>query len=374
MKIKKLLFINQTLGIGGAEQFGEDLLCEFQSQGIEISAYVTHPQFQKSLVKRKISTQIIPVIIDIIGDWKGLVKAVFLFPKALFVYHQIVYQNRDTSVILLSGFPEKIIVSWFASWYKIPTVWIEYGPLETVFKKFFNLPFLLYKSVIEVPKLIIVPSKNTKKDLVKHFPMISSKLEVIPCGRPEPAKYHQEVKEHQIVCVSRMEKGKGQDLLVEAFNKVLKNSPDATLVFVGQGDFEKKIKEKVSYFNIENSVSFMGRVADPLSIMAESEVCVFPSVWDLEGFGLVTIEAMSLGKSVVAFNSGPTPEIIAHNINGLLAEKGNTKNLAEQITRLFDDKKLAQKLGVQAKKDFQNTYQISTVAVKYSHAISHVLE
>ena len=101
----------------------------------------------------------------------------------------------------------------------------------------------------------------------------------------------------------------------------------------------------------------------------KSILCVFPSVWPLEGFGLVAVEAMSLGKLIVAFNRGPTNEIITHEKNGLLAKEGCVDDLAKNMIRLLDskskDKTLVKKLGKQAQKDFQEKYLISNLVDDY---------
>lgn len=371
--VKKVVFINQTLGIGGAEQFAEDLLVGLEKKGIQIEAYVTHPTFKKQLSSAGLKTHQIPVVIDIIGDWKGLLKAIFLFPKALIIYWSIIRQLQPKDVILLSGFPEKIIISLFARWRGNPVIWVEYGPLSSVFQKFARLPFALYSLVTAVPQHIIAPSENTKRDLVKNIPNVASKLQVIPCGRPVPAKYSQAVRQHRIVCVSRMEKGKGQDILVQAFAQIVKKHSDAELLLVGEGDFDRKVKQLVQELELEQQVRFLGRVSDPLAIMAEAHVCVFPSVWELEGFGLVTIEAMSLAKPIVAFRTGPTPEIITDGETGLLAEEGNSAELAEKIITILENPGLATYLGKQARQEFEKRYTIDRTVEQYLQVIENSL-
>lgn len=373
MKIERIVYINQTLGMGGAEQFGADLLAGFQKRGISVIAYLTNQEYQHVLQSRGIQTHHIPVITDIIGNWRGLLKAVWFFPKAWRHYYQITKQLKPNDLVLLSGYPEKILVTWLLRHSSHHIVWIEYGPLSTIFQKFAKLPYWLYRAVTNRPSLIIVPSENTKHDMVKNIPHLREKMMVIPCGRPAPQQYASTVTPNQICCVSRMEAGKGQDLLVKAFARVHQEFPEATLVFVGQGDFDQEVKTVVKRLKLEKSVSFLGRVPDPLAIMAASHVCVFPSVWALEGFGLVTIEAMSLCKPVVAFNTGPTPEIIEDGSSGLLAQSGNVNDLAQQITKIFHDQKLAMSLGKHARHRFEKHYTIDRIVERYLEAFQRHL-
>jgi glycosyltransferase involved in cell wall biosynthesis len=164
-----------------------------------------------------------------------------------------------------------------------------------------------------------------------------------------------------------MEPGKGQDLLVRAFAKVKKNVPAAQLRLIGAGGFCEVVEHEVSQLGLSDAVKVLGWVEDPLREVARASVCVFPSVWPLEGFGMVTIEAMALGKPIVAFKCGPTPYILTDGETGLLAEAGNSDALADHITRVLKDKTLAVKLGKNAQRAFQERY-------RFEHSIDQYID
>lgn len=371
--LSSVAFINQTFGMGGAEQFNADLLSALQKQGVSVKAYVTHAPFAKLLQSMKVPVEHVSLVMDIIGDWKGLLKSVVLFPFICLQYGLLVWKVRKDDVILLTGFPEKTIVSWWADVLDRPVVWVEFGPLSSVFKKFFRFPKLFYRTATDIPEVVIVPSENTRNDLTTSARIATTKFQFIPCGREITLPQNIKKKPHHIVCVSRFEKGKGQDLLVQAFAKVSEKFPQSTLTFVGVGAFQTEVKKLVTELSLTKQVKFANWVADPVTIMATAEVCVFPSVWELEGFGLVQIEAMALGKPVVGFNTGPTPEIIQHGKNGLLAKAGDIDDLAKQIIRLFEDPVLQKKVATQGKKDFQEKYTISKVAEQYREQLEYAV-
>ncbi|HMS56868.1 MAG TPA: glycosyltransferase family 4 protein, partial [Fimbriimonadaceae bacterium] len=84
---------------------------------------------------------------------------------------------------------------------------------------------------------------------------------------------------------------------------------------------------------------------------------VVPSLWE-EAFGFVALEAMSLGKPVVATRSGNLPELVVPGENGLLINKGDSKALANAILTLASDEDGAKRLGAAGKEKHQTQYLI----------------
>lgn len=340
---KKLLFINQTLGNGGAEVFISDLLQELKNLSWEINIYSNNDTFIQTLSDKGVIANKINTVVDIVGDWKGLLKGLVLWPLLLIEYLKIFIKHKNSSVFLTSGYIEKIIASPLALLFNIPTAWIEFGPMSSVINRFYKLPKFLYLLVRDIPNKIIVPTFNTRNHLIPEVHISLSKLDVIPCGRNLKGSIPKnKTEKNLVVCVSRLEEGKGQDLLIKAFKKVVKDIPTAKLKIIGEGAFKKDLEKLVIQLRIQKNIELLGRVKDSISEMKKAEIVVFPSVWSLEGFGLVMIEAMSLGKTCIAFNTGPAPEIIENNINGLLAKNNDINNLAQKIIYVLNSKEFAQ--------------------------------
>ncbi len=172
MRIRSVLFVNQSLGWGGAEVFNSQLLNWMSQAGVEVTSYVTHPKFATQLPH----PYRIPIVIDIIGDWKGLVKGLLLLPLAIIYYGWLTWSQRRNDVIFMTGFIEKILVTPWAKLFGIPVVWVEFAPLTTVFAKFWGLPKLLYFLVKNLPNEVIVPTCYTQASM----PWLNSV--VIPCA------------------------------------------------------------------------------------------------------------------------------------------------------------------------------------------------
>lgn len=162
-----------------------------------------------------------------------------------------------------------------------------------------------------------------------------------------------------IVCVSRIDPRKGQEILIEAMDKIVNthNRKDVKCIFVGNGSFSRELlgKERsgraqkllklVEEKGLQNNVLFTGKVNDELlyHIYSASDVVVQPSLH--EGFGLTVCEAMVFGKPIIGSNVGGIPLQIKDGVNGYLFEKADYNQLAEKILLLAQDSELRKNMG-----------------------------
>lgn len=376
-----LLYANQSMGMGGAESFMADLLNQLAEEDqFEVSIASTHHSFLELATERSINTQHLPVIVDLIGNWKGLIKAVLFLPFAFvqWLFALLAFkQKRGQEVILLSGFNEKLIVTPLAKLVKMPVIWIEFSSLDSVLQKWWGVIGWWYLFCLRFVEQIITSSKHSKHALLKELKVDSQQVNVIPCGRVIPSDQASAVESPfsfpYLLSVSRLQPGKGQDLLLRAFSLLHTEFPKLRVVLVGEGDFLSTLKHLVEEFNLQEKVIFTGRVDQVQQYYQHARVFVFPSVWQLEGFGLVLVEAMANRVPVVTFNRGPLNEIIEHNITGLLAKSGSAEDLADKIRLVLKDEKLSQKLSNHAEKKYQTTYTINQAARKYAEEIEAVI-
>ena len=84
---------------------------------------------------------------------------------------------------------------------------------------------------------------------------------------------------------------------------------------------------------------------------------------------MVTAEAMALGRPVVAFAAGPTPELIDDK-TGILIKNGDTKALSEAINLLLTNPDLALKLGVAARRKFESNFSFSVIGPRYQEVLN----
>jgi len=153
-----------------------------------------------------------------------------------------------------------------------------------------------------------------------------------------------------ILTVTRLVSRKGIDTVIKAMPAVLTKVPEAHYVIAGEGEDEEKLKQLAGQYNLTGSVSFMGRVAyDKLiNIYNMCDVFVMPSKTtppDVEGFGIVFLEANACGKPVIGTNSGGIPSAIINNKTGLIVHEENISELSKAITNLLIDRQKAKELG-----------------------------
>ncbi len=119
---------------------------------------------------------------------------------------------------------------------------------------------------------------------------------------------------------------------------------------------------------IADSVIFCGYREDIPKIIAATDVLVLPSLG--ESFGRVIIEAMAMGRPVVATDAGGVPEIIRSNHTGILVEIANADAIAEAVVRLLNDEELSKKIGQAGLRRVQEKFTIE----KHVHEIQRVYE
>jgi len=368
-RFSRIAFINQTTAMGGAESFNQGLLTWLNSQGIRIDAWTNFHRFHNNLIEAGIPSRQIPLLVDIIGDWKGLLKGLLLLPVLSLYYMFILYKLSPGTVILMTGFIEKILVTPLAKILGFPIVWIEFAPLQTVFSKFLGLPKLLYCLVSGLPDRVVVPTHFSASALIPDSGIPSARLKIVPCAVTVPSGVSDKPVPGSVVCVSRLEPGKGQDVLLRAWPTVLRRHPWARLSIIGEGDNLYPLQSIAKELNIYSSVSFLGWVQDVYKYISQAQVVVFPSNFSLEGFGMVTAEAMALGRPVVAFAAGPTPELIDDK-TGILIKNGDTKALSEAINLLLTNPDLALKLGVAARRKFESNFSFSVIGPRYQEVLN----
>ena len=166
-----------------------------------------------------------------------------------------------------------------------------------------------------------------------------------------------------ILYLSRLVKKKGLGLLIKAMREVVKQEPDAKLYIAGKGEHATYFLKQVKELGLDNSVKFLGFVGEEkYTLFRDCDVFCFPSM--NEPFGLVLLEAMSCGASIVAFNSGSAPEILDYGFGGILVPPADYKALASAILQLLQDKSLRNRYRRRAKELFEKKFSWPVVIAR----------
>ncbi len=151
------------------------------------------------------------------------------------------------------------------------------------------------------------------------------------------------LKHRYIVHVARHHKVKDQGMLLRAFSVLAGDFPDVHLLMVGDGPLRESLESQVRDLGITSRVHFMGIRDDVREILKAGELFTLTSV--SEAASLTLLEAMATALPVVVTNVGGNPEIVRHEREGLLVNRGDWKGCAEAFRRILRDPRLAKYLG-----------------------------
>ncbi len=156
-----------------------------------------------------------------------------------------------------------------------------------------------------------------------------------------------------IISVGRLVHRKGQDKLIEAFPTIVREIPNAHLLIVGEGPYRAHLEKLVEKLSLKENVTFVGRIFynDLPSYLSASDVFVMPSRsrffgLEVEGLGIVYLEASACAIPVVAGVSGGAPDAVQEGITGLCVDGTNVGQIAEAVIHICSDSKRATKMGL----------------------------
>lgn len=163
------------------------------------------------------------------------------------------------------------------------------------------------------------------------------------------------IQSRTIAYVGRLEKIKGVQYVIDALPQVRARFPDVRLKIAGVGAYEGELRVLAEERGVANTVEFLGHLGrnDLYTLYQESALSVVPSIWP-EPFGKVGIEAMSVGRPVIAADVGGISEWLIDGTTGYLVPAGNSEAIADRVIRLFDNDTLRLDMATAAKRQAQD--------------------
>lgn len=204
----------------------------------------------------------------------------------------------------------------------------------------------------------------TDKQLIKILPGVDERfLRDISASLAEGTAQHFGVKAPYVISVGRLIPRKGFDTLIEAFSKLDQTKFAAVkLVIVGEGPDKARLMQIVADNYMQTTVVWLGAVDDkhlPALYAGAEFFALTPRDvdGDIEGFGIVYLEAAAAGKPALGTNTGGVPEAVVHEETGLLVDGEDPDSVASGLARLLADGPLRQRLGEQAQARVQADFQ-----------------
>jgi len=203
---------------------------------------------------------------------------------------------------------------------------------------------------------ITANSKYTKNVITAIENELKCNVKIIPMGvdtsrfNPDKASDLRNVfeAEYLILSVGRLVDKKGIKYLIMAMEDVIKVFSNAKLIIGGSGPEKEKLENLSASLGLKDNVFFVGFIenSDLPKYYASSDIFVLPSIetkgGDTEGLGVVLLEAMACGTSVIGSDIGGIIDIIKNGETGFLTQPENPDDIAEKIIELLSNRKMGQ--------------------------------
>ena len=278
------------------------------------------------------------------------------------------------------------------------------GLIAFIASLYTHIPFLVYAHGEEIqsgltsrkfkwllPKIydkafaIVANSSNTNR-LLQEIGVMPSKIHIIHPGvdaqqfirgmnSSEVIKNRYNLCQKRILLtVGRLQRRKGHDMVIKALPRIKQRFPNVHYVVVGTGEELSSLQKLASEEGVTDSVLFVGYVPDHEipSYYAACDIFLMPNRQieaDIEGFGMVFLEASAAGKPVIGGKSGGTDDAILDGITGLRINGDNVDQITDAVLALLSDPQKASALGANGRRWVQETFTWDSV-VSRTQALS----
>ncbi|MFA5126530.1 MAG: glycosyltransferase family 4 protein [Patescibacteria group bacterium] len=279
---------------------------------------------------------------------------------AFFRLRKIIRQNKIEQIFTPNILPLGTIAYMFYKLYKIPYIVSLHGLDINLALK--HKPKLA-KSILAAADKIIVNTKYTAS-LIQGLNLSPEKIIVIypsVAVLPKPdvqlqsqlkEKYHIKSSDRILLTVGRLVYRKGHDLVIRALADLKRT--DVKYLIVGQGYGLASLKQLVAQKKLDQQIIFCSEISDQAlaAVYGLADIFVLPNRYraaDVEGFGMVFLEAAQYGLPIIAGKSGGVLEILTDKQSALLVDSDSLAQLKLALTTILGNAELAKKLGEQAR-------------------------
>lgn len=367
-KVKKILHLNNTSSMGGAEQVILDLAALIDSE--KFKSYVSafrEGELVFEMRKRNIrflwlkeSTQVY--------DYKFLKNIT-----------RLIKENR-IDLIHSHTWGTDFYGYWASKILGVPMLATVHNRYY-IFEKWTRR--LSYKVLINHIQKIVAVSKDIQNLLKKDLKLLPQKIKLIYNGIDTSRfekKFDQEMLRKELNLskgdlilgnVGNLREVKDHHTLILSFSKVSPFFPQAKLLIIGEGELKSNLLKLRAELGLENKVLLLGHRDDIPSLLNLMDIFILSS--RLEGCSISILEAMASGKPVIATSVGGNPELVQEGKTGFLVPSAEPEKLAKTTIQLLKDEKQRKKMGEEGKKRVKEKFSRETMVKNYEELYFQIL-
>jgi phosphatidyl-myo-inositol dimannoside synthase len=179
-----------------------------------------------------------------------------------------------------------------------------------------------------------------------------------------------------LLTVGRLQRRKGHDKVIEALPAMLRSVPDLVYLIAGDGEEMAALKELAEQKAVTHAVRFLGRVADEdlPALYNLSDVFIMANRTmpdgDLEGFGIVFLEASACEKPVIGGRSGGTADAVRDGVTGLLVDGTSVEQITQAVVTLARDATLRDTMGRQGRRLVVSEYDWEIITARTERVLT----
>ncbi len=363
MKPNSICFFNSNKAWGGGEKWHYDFALLTRDRGYGVFAVTNDPSELADRLKALAGVTVLHLPIGNLS---------FLNPVVLYKLFRFFRDNQVECVVM--ALPSDMKAGGIAARLA--------GVREIIFRRGIAVPTkntvlnrFLFRHVITK---LIYNSECTKRTVLQQNPgMIENeRTHLVHCGfdvaefdaLPGAPLVEKRPGEVVIGNAGRLTAQKGQKLLIEAARWLKDRGHAVRTLIAGKGEMEQELKDYARKLGVEDEVVFLGFITDMKSFHLSLDIFALSSLW--EGFCYVQVEAMTLGRPVVAFDVSSIPEVVSDGETGYLAPVGDSAAFAQKIELLIKDPELRAKMGQAGRKRVIDHFEMKKTLADFERAIS----
>jgi glycosyltransferase involved in cell wall biosynthesis len=367
-KVKKILHLNNTSSIGGAEQVILDL------------AAFTDPEKFRSYVSVFREGELVSEM------RKRDIK--FLRLKESTQVYDYRFLKNLTRIIKENRIDLIHSHTWGTDFYGYwASKILGFPMLATVHNRYYIFEKwtrrISYKVLISHVQKIVAVSKDIQNLLKKDLKLNPQKIKLIYNGIDTSRfekKFDQEKLKKELNLsrgdlilgnVGNLREVKDHHTLILSFSKFSPFFPQAKLLIIGEGELKSNLLKFRSELGLEDKVFFLGHRDDIPALLNLMDIFILSS--RLEGCSISILEAMASGKTVIATRVGGNPELVLDGKTGFLVPSVEPDNLSDCIIRLLNDEKLRKKMGEEGRKRVKVKFSREMMVKNYEELYSKIL-